>query len=227
MQAAQFLKYIQNPHQLTLGDVTALQGALHQYPYFQAAYTLIAKAIYNKDQTSLGHEVQTAAIYATDRAHLQALLEGEPPFITPAPEKKEAPEVAVIPVGEPKEAPPSSSEAYHFIDGYINHIRKKETREITKKKNQEQLYIIEAFIQKGKQFRANSSKEVMQEQFQVDLTQESTTFHDDLITESLAQVLFQQGKVQRAIEVYEKLGFKFPEKKTYFVSLAEELKTQT
>lgn len=226
IQATQILKYIQNPYQLTLEDVAALRDLLYQYPYFQTAYTLIAKATYKKGQLSVGPEVQTAAIYATDRNYLRALLEEEPPFVAPVLVEKEAPEAIATPEIPPKKIPTPPSDPYHFINGYINNIRKREARKITKDKSREQIDIIEAFIQKEVQFRPHLLKEVSYEHFQVDLTQESTTFHDDLFTENLAQVLFQQGRVQRAVDIYNKLSLKFPEKRTYFASLAEELKTQ-
>lgn len=39
---------------------------------------------------------------------------------------------------------------------------------------------------------------------------------DDLVTETLAQVYEAQGKYERAIQAYQKLQLKFPEKKVYF-----------
>jgi TolA-binding protein len=40
----------------------------------------------------------------------------------------------------------------------------------------------------------------------------------------LAQILTRQGKKDKAIEVYKKLIWKFPQKKAYFAAQIEDLK---
>jgi hypothetical protein len=47
---------------------------------------------------------------------------------------------------------------------------------------------------------------------------------EEVLTETMAQVLIQQGKKSKAIEVYRKLSLLHPEKSSYFVSLIEHLK---
>jgi hypothetical protein len=46
---------------------------------------------------------------------------------------------------------------------------------------------------------------------------------DDLVTETLASIYAQQGNYQKAINFYQKLSLKFPEKSRYFAALIEEL----
>jgi tetratricopeptide (TPR) repeat protein len=210
MQAEQLLRLFHDPHKITLEDVQALQDLLQRYPYFQAAYALLAKAACDRDQPSADQAVQIAAVYATDRNHLKALLENTAPFSTPAPEEKASPKA-----GE-----------YALMHDYINTIQKKAQHKITKQKSLAQLDSIQAFLQKYVDFKPQSLQAVPHEDFQVDLTQQSTAFHDDLATETLAQILWQQGKLQRALAIYEKLVLKFPEKRTYFVSLVEQIKRQ-
>ena len=109
---------------------------------------------------------------------------------------------------------------------YINTIQQKAQHKITKQKSLAQLDSIQAFLQKYVNFKPQSLQVVPHEDFQVDLTQQSTAFHDDMATETLAQILWQQGKLQRALAIYEKLMLKFPEKRTYFASLIEQIKRQ-
>jgi hypothetical protein len=46
---------------------------------------------------------------------------------------------------------------------------------------------------------------------------------DEIVTETLAMILEQQGHYQKAKEAYQKLILKYPEKSTYFASQIEEL----
>lgn len=52
----------------------------------------------------------------------------------------------------------------------------------------------------------------------------SGEFSDSIVSETLAEILVRQGKKEKAIEVYRKLIWKFPQKKTYFAAQIEELK---
>ena len=47
---------------------------------------------------------------------------------------------------------------------------------------------------------------------------------DGLLTETLARIYITQGYFSRAIDIYERLSLKFPEKSTYFASLIEGVK---
>ena len=47
---------------------------------------------------------------------------------------------------------------------------------------------------------------------------------DGLLTETLAKIYTRQGYYSRAIDIYEKLSLKFPEKSGYFVSQIEKVK---
>lgn len=56
-----------------------------------------------------------------------------------------------------------------------------------------------------------------------DLSEGTTKPADDLISENLASILIDQGKKEKAVEMYKKLIWKFPQKKSYFVALIEKL----
>ena len=72
IQADQFLKLLEHPEEIPPEAVIDLKDALYQYPYFQAAYALIARASYDTNAPGREHAVQTAAIYATDRDYLKS-----------------------------------------------------------------------------------------------------------------------------------------------------------
>jgi tetratricopeptide (TPR) repeat protein len=223
MQAEHLSKILRDPHNIMPEDVAALHDLLRMYPYFQAAHALLAKAAYAQDQPRASQAVQRAAVYATDRNYLKALLENTPPFAVPAPDA-----MSVAPVPHFKEAKVGPEAREHgYVNSYINAIQQKAQRKATNHKSLAQLDSIQAFLQKNVDFRAKSLQRIPSEVLQVDLAQKSTVLHDDLATENLARVLQQQGKMKQALAIYEKLVLKFPEKRTYFTSLIKKIKHQS
>ena len=57
-----------------------------------------------------------------------------------------------------------------------------------------------------------------------DLSEPSGHFGENIVSETLVEILLKQGKKEKAIEVLKKLIWKFPQKKTYFASQIEELR---
>ncbi|MEM7055815.1 MAG: hypothetical protein AAF392_02970 [Bacteroidota bacterium] len=220
MQAEQLLNIIQAPQKISTEEVTALKKLLGQYPYFQLAFTLIAKATYDQNPNNAQQAIQLAAVYATDRSHLKLLLENKPPFSIPKP----VADTSALPPS--KESIKKGDEELEFINSYISTIRNRAERNIAKPKSLEQLAIIKTFMQQGGHLKSVATKETNVEEAQVDLTQASNTINYNLVTESLAQVMIKQGKFQRALDIYSKLQLKFPEKKSYFALLSEKLKKE-
>lgn len=90
-------------------------------------------------------------------------------------------------------------------------------------KQKEQIEIIEQFIKtqptiKGKV--ASEEKALPKD----DLAEKNLTYNENIISETLAQILIKQGKKEKAIEVLKKLIWKFPQKKAYFAAQIEDLK---
>ncbi|MBO2007515.1 hypothetical protein [Hymenobacter negativus] len=58
---------------------------------------------------------------------------------------------------------------------------------------------------------------------QTDLSVRSTRAEPDLVSENLARIFVRQGKIARAVEIYEKLMVKQPEKMAYFAAQIQSL----
>lgn len=87
-------------------------------------------------------------------------------------------------------------------------------------KAKEQIAIIDEFIK-----AQPSIKPKTESSDGGDLTEvKNGEFADNIISETLAEILIRQGKKEKAIEVYKKLIWKFPQKKAYFAAQIEELK---
>jgi hypothetical protein len=91
----------------------------------------------------------------------------------------------------------------------------------------------------GKQLKSftewlKTMKKINAEKIQVDLTAQTDTnveklaersnTKDEVLTETMAEVLIQQGKAGKAIEVYEKLSLLDPSKNVYFAAKIQQLK---
>jgi tetratricopeptide (TPR) repeat protein len=72
----------------------------------------------------------------------------------------------------------------------------------------------EPSITQGKAVKENQS----------DLSKASSELKEDLVSENLAVIYAKQGKKSKAIEIYKKLIWKFPQKKASFAARIEELK---
>ncbi len=90
-------------------------------------------------------------------------------------------------------------------------------------KTREQIAIITQFI-KSKPNPSPPKVSAPDEQPDLASTLKSGEFGDHIISETLAEILIRQGKKDKAIEVYKKLIWKFPQKKAYFAAQIEELK---
>ncbi len=82
------------------------------------------------------------------------------------------------------------------------------------------LELIDRFIEQDP-----SISKPKQEFFQTDKQSErSGQFADEVISETLANILAKQGHLEKAVEMYQKLILKFPEKSSYFAALIKKIK---
>jgi hypothetical protein len=99
----------------------------------------------------------------------------------------------------------------------------KNTIEPANDKQKEQLEIIDHFIKV--QPSISNAKDKPPHIKEGDLSTIKTgEFGDNIVSETLVELLLKQGKKDKAIEVLKKLIWKFPQKKAYFAAQIEELK---
>lgn len=220
MQAEELLNIINNPHKITTQEATVLQQVLKRYPYFQLAYTLLAKAAYDQNPTHEQQAIQLAAVYATDRRQLKLLLENKLSFAATQQEVSKEFESIVYPAQPVQELSESNA-----MPSYVSNLSNTKVQKPTNPKTLEQFEIIKNFIHQDR-LKPGVMLEMDLESSQVDLTESSATLHNELITESLAKIMHKQGKLQCALAIYQQLQLKFPQKKSYFAALAEALKKE-
>ncbi|WKK84805.1 hypothetical protein QYS48_22270 [Marivirga arenosa] len=110
----------------------------------------------------------------------------------------------------------------------IQEIRARKELKISDSHKKEQLDIINNFIENEPVLtRRIDSDNQSNKQEAEDLSASSTNLSDDVVSETLAKLMIKQGRKQKAIDIYKKLIWKFPQKKTYFVEIIDELKKQS
>lgn len=92
---------------------------------------------------------------------------------------------------------------------------------IEKQQPEDQAAIIQKFIEVSPQVSRFSV--VGADVPKADLSLRSTVADDDLVTENLANILVKQEKYKKAIEVYQKLNLKYPDKSSYFAEKINNL----
>lgn len=135
-------------------------------------------------------------------------------FKSPAPEKSN-PVVSLVdvPVAELNEDEPQS-------DALLEEIKGKKKLKPESTKQREQIEIINQFIKK----QPTIVRASQQPEGSTDLAEKSISLTDNIVSETLVEILLRQGKKEKAIEVLKKLIWKFPQKKSIFAAQIEELK---
>ena len=101
------------------------------------------------------------------------------------------------------------------------------TKKPRKKTKKNQSELIEKFIQNEPQMEKHKLASDENSYEQVDLASENIRQSDKFYTETLAKLMVKQKKYKKAVEIYEKLRLKFPEKRAYFASQIEKVKEKS
>ncbi|MBT1706268.1 hypothetical protein [Chryseosolibacter indicus] len=109
-------------------------------------------------------------------------------------------------------------------DKLIEELSSKEELEIEDEKQKEQISIIDQFIKSAPSI-ANAREKDKIVLPPADIAFIKTgEFNENVVSETLVNILVRQGKKEKAIEVLKKLIWKYPQKKAYFASQIEDLK---
>lgn len=111
----------------------------------------------------------------------------------------------------------------HQPDELIDHIESSKKEIVPESaKQKEQIAIINHFIKTSPSI-ANAKDRLPAPTGDLNPIK-SGEFGDNIVSETLVEILIKQGKKDKAIEVLKKLIWKYPQKKSYFASQIEDLK---
>ncbi len=238
MDKESFSYLLVNPSEIGATDVQELENLTSTYPYFQLAHSLLAKGHYEITNNELATEkLRKAAAYALSRNALRKLMNGE----LATEQSKFASSRLILsrsvqteehkPEKHPDISPIQALRAIDYTDSLLVEEKQRLHSDTINKPQesdiQQQQEIIERFIKIEKTIRPLRAKAGELPESTEDLAEKTSPSSLNLVTESFAKIQAKQGKIEKAIETYEKLILKFPQKKTYFVAKIDELRTKS
>ena len=240
MQAQKFLELINHPEQLDKSTLEPLRELARKYPYSQPLRFLLAKNLQLVRHPDFEQQVNQAAAAAFDRRHFQAFLsDREKAPEPPAPQKASRP--------AHQERPASFSERIMgwFIKKGKNRNEEIEEKTVTPIEISEGISpvqeksapsdtqnteaqpqrkydeLIDRFLKEEPRIKprqAFSSNE--------NLAEKNLVEPEDIGTETLAAIYAKQGLLEKALDIYQKLSLKFPEKSSYFAEKINSIKNE-
>ena len=237
---------IDNIQKTNAEDVQSLLSVVESYPYFTIAQTLLAVGMELNEDVKSGRQLKLAAAMVPDRNALRHLLiesrekmkscdlpdefsnQGEEEVI---PEKTIViPEIDLRKSQEElskemallEEKRKSLDELKALIEQRIVELEQEKEESKKEDKTLSKNEIIDKFIAENPQI--SRPKQEFYDPFVV--AQASVVDQENIISETLATIYLNQGYVEKAISIYQKLSLKNPKKSVYFAELIEKAKNK-
>jgi hypothetical protein len=216
MKADQIFQYIQSPEKLNQETLPFLKELTLRHPAFEAGWILYLRNLKNINDSSFEQELINGAIRIQDRRKLYLFLNSKP--------VESEPKKAALEPGKTDEL-----DIFNLIfapDYKIETAQKPEesTGEVKpsgNKDSEKKFRLIDKFLEaqpKMPAAKASGSDSLMDDEDQ------NKDVHEDFVTETLASIYAQQGYYKKAIQIFEKLSLKYPEKSVYFAAQIEKIK---
>ena len=193
---------LKNIRQQVLRDGVAalprVKELIQEYPYFQALRILELELLHKANDKALKKALRCCAVHTTQRANLITIVENEL-----SPEKQ-------LQVKQN-----NSLEKQSFLS-WLNTTSRLNQSEISPSLN---INLIDQFIKTNPKISSpiTSSKKV-------DLTKDQKINSEEIMTETLAKVYWDQKKFKKAEQAYKVLSLKYPEKSSFFADLIKKIK---
>ena len=203
-----FSNLVKHPNEVNTDVIPQLEATIKAFPYCQISYSLLAKASSLSGTEELEKAKPLAAAYALSRIALQHLVESN--------ERYDASVITEEIIMSREEL---IIEEEILIDQTAPEISVLQSQKTDEQRRQQ--LIIEGFMKKNPRI---SRQESNVEPVAVDVSGRVAQSGTGAIeTEAFARILLRQGKTEKAIDLYQKLILKNPEKRNYFAKKLSEL----
>jgi hypothetical protein len=213
MNKEQFTNYLQNPENLNADSVVGLTEIVNRFPYCQSAHLLLTINLFKEENILYNASLKTTAVYAGNRRVLKHKLDQLA--------HKNKLSVEPEPVEEEKAAG-SKRQTTKQVDDPVEPPQDKEKtgKEIEPEKTKQEL--LDEFIKKQPSISRGKESFFSAET----AAKKSIVDQENIVSETLAKIYFDQHYFEKAINIYEKLSLKYPEKSIYFAALIEKAKKE-
>ena len=247
------IQYIEKPGLLKEQTIGDLKEIVDEFPYFQSAQLLYTYNLFSQANFRYAGYLKTCSIYATDRTVLYQLFQPAPQvpksIDLSAPNDQNDPgtsllfelteENQVTETEYPQIATSLSSESDSFdllsFDQTEPYYQLEEISLLTDdadsqvlqvadvSKAEDKIDLIEQFIKINPSIQPR--KEIISSKAELSEFNEGLEYeNDEFITETLSRIYLKQGHYQKAIDSFNRLSLKFPEKSAYFAQQIKEIK---
>jgi len=193
MQTIEFYKLYRNHHLLNTETLTELKKLVEKYPYFQPGWMLYLKNLNKENSQEFDEVLKQSAIHISERKLLYRFLHTESDNFKELPDKK---------IG---------AQPYLNIES-DNEAQGKETL-VDKFLASDSTSMIRNYNEANKREQVSDNEVV----------KNSLSEDEEMITETLAMLYYQQKKYDKALDAFKKLSLKYPEKSVYFATRIEEI----
>ncbi|MFY9152456.1 MAG: hypothetical protein WAO52_10595 [Prolixibacteraceae bacterium] len=214
MTADQICQFIQTPEQLNQETLPLLKELTERYPAFETGWILYLKNLKNLNHPAFEQELVNGAIRIQNRRKLYLFLneKQKEPATDQLKDKDNEPDNEFENLFFPTEYKlESSGETEENMGDVARSIQKNADKKVR---------LIDKFLEA--QPKMPPIKEVSDSMAGDNKPNEGD--QDELITETLANIYAHQGYYKKAIQIFEKLSLKNPEKSTYFADQIEKIK---
>ena len=250
MDRDRFQYIIENPQSINDDDLELLSLIVDKYPYFTVAQVLLAVGYNLNDDKKLNKQLRLAAAMSSDRNSLRHLLADSKEkkntcdlpdefgnesqqttdigqqtldsIVIPEIDLNKSQEELSREMALLEEKRKSLDELKDLIEQRIIELEREKEEVNKEEKTLSKTEIIDKFIAENPQI--SRPKKEFYDPFMV--AQASVVDQENIISETLATIYLNQGYVEKAISVYQKLSLKNPEKSVYFAELIEKEKNK-
>lgn len=250
MDKERFQYIIKNPQLINDNDIEMLSSLVDSYPYFTIAQVLLAVGYDLTEDKKLNKQLRLAAAMSPDRNSLRHLLaeskekkntcdlpdefgnesqqttdngqQSLDSIVIPEIDLNKSQEELSKEMDLLEEKRKSLDELKYLIEQRIIELEREKEEVNKEEKTLSKTEIIDKFIAENPQI----SRPKQEFYNPMVVAQTSVVDKENIISETLATIYLNQGYVEKAISVYQKLSLKNPEKSVYFAELIEKAKNK-